>query len=131
LLLRPVTRLGTCMAPIANGVGAAIWNIAQRRGSVGDGRGRMRRIGHRDAINRLFTAGVRGLAVECWCINPCCCNASASQRLAGVPRYSDSATTSAFHAAICAAIASTRTPPPARMFQDTIRMLLDTTLRRQ
>ena len=44
----------------------------------------------------------------------------ALQRLGAVPRYSISATTPARQLAIWVAIASTRRPPPARMFQETI-----------
>ena len=121
--MRPDTRLGTCMTPAVNGLGAATSASSQRAGSAGSARPRTRRSGQRDASSSPFTPGAAGSAVVHWWVRPCSASAAARAQLGGVPRNSQSATTSGAHAARRAAMRIVRTPPPAQMFQNTTRMV--------
>src|SRR5207247_6401213 len=65
--------------------------------------------------------GDRRSAVVSWWPRPAAASRAASSALGGVARNSLSATTSGAQPRSCRAMASTRAPPPARMFQATIR----------
>jgi len=67
-----------------------------------------------------FAADADAAEVVIWWPRPRSASDRASARLGGVPRNSQSATTSGVHRPSCRAIHSPRWPPPARMFQATI-----------
>src|SRR5207253_3205778 len=119
--LRPLMRLGTCMAPSASGSGASTATSSQRQRSAGAKRRRRRRNGQRDATSRALRRSVRGSQVASWWARPPAASRAASRALGGVARNSESATTSACQRASWRAMASARTPPPARMFHATTR----------
>ncbi len=118
--------LGMCICPRTKGWSALIATACQRPGSEGPWRRAMRRRGHPDARSRLFRAGVAAVAVVSWWLRPRFASSSASWRLGGVARNSQRQTMSGCQRWIWAWMPSTRTPPPALMFQATIRIALDT-----
>ena len=72
----------------------------------------------------LHRGAPRYCAVVHWCTSPLDASAAASVALGGVPRNSQRPTMSGAHASSWRAIAPTRCPPPARMFQNTTRIWL-------
>ncbi len=110
------------MTPVVNGLGAAISASSQRPGSAGSARPRTRRSGQREASSSPLAPGESPLAVVHWCTRPCSASAVERVRLGGVPRNSQSPTMSGAHARNRAAMRGARTPPPAQMFQNTMRM---------
>ena len=122
--LRPVTRLGTCMAPSASGAGrrhageepAARLGCGAQRGA-GAGAAASAR-----PCSRPLTAGRAGDAVLSWWGSPCPASARASSPLGGVARNSESATRPAPSARSGRAMRGGARPPPARMFQKTTRI---------
>src|SRR5512145_2216301 len=120
--LRPLARLGTCMAPRVMGRGAATATASQRWGSAGAARRRMRRRGQRAATRRALVRGRARSAVVSWWASPARASARASARLGAVARNSESTTTSACQRVSWRARLPARRPPPARMFHATMRI---------
>jgi hypothetical protein len=111
------------MTPVVNGLGAATSASSQRPGSAGSARPRTRRSGQREASSNPFAPREGTDAVVHWCTSPYSASAVERARLGGVPRNSQSAVTSGAHATSRAAMRWARKPPPAQMFQKTIRMV--------
>jgi hypothetical protein len=119
--LRPVDRVGMCMAPRTSGSCSRIRSDNHRHGSSGAESTWKRWSGERAATSRAFLAGSSGETVARWCESPIRDRCAASSWLGGVPRNSHSTTSDGRHLASWLAMPATRAPPPARMFQQTMR----------